>query len=44
MGKVEPIHDSILAHQVGELSNIRGNPSRLIARGDFSIEGFRTLR
>jgi hypothetical protein len=27
---VEPIHHSILAQQVGELSNIRRDPSRLI--------------
>jgi hypothetical protein len=27
MGKVEPIHHSILAQQVGELSNVRRNAS-----------------
>jgi len=32
MGKVEPIHHSILAEQVGELSNVRGNASCLILR------------
>ena len=31
MGKVEPIHHSILTQQVGELSNVRRDPARLIS-------------
>jgi hypothetical protein len=32
MGKVEPIHHSIPAQQVGQLGDIRRDPSRLIFR------------
>jgi hypothetical protein len=32
MGKVEPIHHSIPAQQVGQLSNVRHDPSCLILR------------